>query len=377
VTRRVPFLNLAAVNARDQAAIERALLGVARSGRYLHGPQVEGFEHDWAHFVGVPHCVAVANGLDALRLTLRAWISLGRLAPGDEVIVPANTFIASALAVTDAGLALRLCDVDPRTYNMTLETLQAAITPATRAVMPVHLYGQLADIERIGSQCRAAGLLVLEDAAQAHGASLDGRIAGSFGDAAAFSFYPSKNLGALGDAGAVVTADVELAERVRTLANYGARERHHHDLPGFNSRMDEVQGAVLRVKLARLAADNAARRAIAARYENHLAHADVTTPAHPAHPDAHVWHLYVVRTGSRDDLIEHLRRHGIESSIHYRHTIDEHGAYAGAGFASQPVCRAAARRVVSLPMGPALPPDDCARVIDAIMAWQPDAHGHG
>jgi len=207
---------------------------------------------------------------------------------------------------------------------MSLETLQSAMTPATRAVMPVHLYGQLADIERIARHCRDAGLLVLEDAAQAHGASVAGRNAGSFGDAAAFSFYPSKNLGALGDAGAVVTSDAALAERVRMLANYGARERHRHQMPGFNSRMDEVQAAVLRVKLTSLCADNDARRAVAVRYGKDLAHAAIATPAHPAAPESHVWHLYVVRTPLRDHLIEHLRREGIEASIHYRQAIDEH-----------------------------------------------------
>jgi dTDP-4-amino-4,6-dideoxygalactose transaminase len=363
---RIPFLDLQAVNARYGDALQRAVAGVIASGRYLHGPEVEAFEREWAADVGVSHCVAVANGLDALRLTLRAWISLGRLAPGDEVIVPANTFIASALAVTEAGLTLRLCDVDPRTFNMSLETLQEAMTSATRAVMPVHLYGQLADIQEIGDFCRSAGVLVLEDAAQAHGASSVGRRAGSFGHAAAFSFYPSKNLGALGDAGAVVTDDAQLASRVRALANYGALERYRHEHLGSNSRMDEVQAAVLRVKLPFLAADNDARRRIAGRYAAWKAKR-VELPLAPKDSDRHVWHAFVVRTPDRDRVAARLLQTGIGTSIHYPHAVHEHEAYRG--LVHQPslvVAESLAREVLSMPIHPALGAESVAAVLDGL-----------
>jgi dTDP-4-amino-4,6-dideoxygalactose transaminase len=286
---------------------------------------------------------------------LRAWITLGRLVPGDEVIVPANTFIASALAVTDAGLTLRLCDVDPRTYNMTLETLQAAMTSATRVVMPVHLYGQLADIERIRAFCADAGALLLEDAAQAHGARLAGRLAGAFGDAGAFSFYPSKNLGALGDAGAVVTDDAALAARVRALASYGATERYRHDFRGVNSRMDEIQAAVLRVKLPFLDADNDARRRVALSYVPAATPRGIRWPAPPADAGAHVWHALVIRTDDRDVLMARLLAAGIETSIHYPRAINAHGAYRGLPASPPvPVAETLAREVVSLPIHPVL-----------------------
>jgi dTDP-4-amino-4,6-dideoxygalactose transaminase len=363
---RVPFLDLQAVNARYGDELQRAVAAVVASGRYLHGPEVETFEHEWAAEVGTTHCIAVANGLDALRLTLRAWITLGRLNPGDEVIVPANTFIASALAVTDAGLALRLCDVDPRTFNMSLETLQAAMTPATRAVMPVHLYGQLADIGRINDCCQDAGLLVLEDAAQAHGAAAGGRKAGAFGDAAAFSFYPSKNLGALGDAGAVVTDDAQLAGRVRALANYGAAERYRHDHVGLNSRMDEVQAAVLRVKLPFLAADNDARRRIARRYASCQA-STVKLPVAPEDGGSHVWHAFVVRTSDREAVAARLLQDGIGTSIHYPHAVHEHRAYRDAvPRPSVAVAESLAREVLSLPIHPALGSTAVTDVLNAL-----------
>ena len=367
----VPFLDLRAVNARYGERIQRAIADVLASGRYLHGAQVVSFEQAFAAFCGRRHCIAVANGLDALRLTLRAWVQVGRLAPGDEVIVPANSFVASALAVTDAGLVVRFADVDCATRNMTADTLRAAIGPRSRVVMPVHLYGQLADPQRIGDLCRSAGLLVLEDAAQAHGARHDTVHAGAFGDAGAFSFYPSKNLGALGDAGAVITDDDVLAAHVRAIANYGRTPDGDHAYLGVNSRMDELQAVVLRARLEGLDADNAVRRTIATRYGQELDASHVRLPAAPAHAGAHVWHIYAVTTERRDRLAAHLRARGIETSVHYRQALHRHPAYAASG-AHAPCAERLAERVLSLPIGPAMTSGQVDRVVAAVNAWRGD-----
>lgn len=367
----VPFLDLKKVNDRHSASISAAIAVTLASGRYLNGEQVAKFEQEFARWTGAAHCVTVANGLDALRLCLRAWISLGRLQPGDEVIVPANTFIATALAVTDSGLTLRLADVDPATRNVTCETIEAAITPATRVVMPVHLYGQLADIERIAKLCRSRGLLMLEDAAQAHGARARGRHAGTFGDAGTFSFYPAKNLGALGDAGAVVTEDPALADRVRTLANYGAPRRYHHDFAGTNSRMDELQAAVLRIKLQGLDADNARRRATALRYLSEIRNPQVRLPQPPPEAAQHVWHVFAVTVPEREAFMNHLAAHAIETLIHYPRVIHRQAAYRHAHLdARAPNAERLQDTIVSLPMSPVLDAEQINHVIACVNAWR-------
>ena len=325
----VPFIDLARINARFDTDLAAAYSRVLKSGRYLFGPETASFERAFAAWNGSTHCVTLANGLDALRLTLRAWMSLGLLAPEDEVVVPANSFIASALAVTECGLRVRFSDVSPDTFNMTVASLAAALTLRVRAVMPVHLYGQLAEIEPIRQLCRGKGLLLLEDAAQAHGARSGSTRAGCFGHAGSFSFYPVKNLGALSDAGCVVTEDPALAERVRVLGNYGSSRKYEHYFCGLNSRIDELQSAFLSVKLKRLDRDNARRRDIARRYRERLSSHFLRVPPEPPDPDSHVWHLFVITSPYRSSLRRHLEALNIETVIHYPRVIHEQPAYFG------------------------------------------------
>ena len=370
-TLRVPFLDLKRVNDRDAKALNAAVQDVIRSGHYLFGPQLAGFESEYAAYCGTQWCVGLANGLDALRLTLQAWVSLGRLERGDEVVVPANSFVASALAVEQAGLAVRFADVARDSFNVSVESVDAAITARTRVVMAVHLYGQLAVTAQLRALCKRRGLLLLEDAAQAQGALLANERAGALGDAAAFSFYPTKNLGALGDAGCVVTSDAALAERVRAIGNYGSASKYDHRWPGINSRLDEVQAALLRIKLARLDEDNHARRRIAARYHEGIRHDAVSLPAPPSAGGAHVWHIYAVRARQRDRLVEHLAARGVETLVHYPCIIPRQPLYAGR-YATEafPVAEALQQEVLSLPISPVMDDASVDYVIDAINAWR-------
>ena len=377
---RVPFLDVQRINSRFQREFDEAFSRVSRSGRYLFGAETEAFEHEFAAWNGSAHCVAVANGFDALRLTLRAWTSLDELAPGDEVIVPANSFIASALAVTESDLRVRFADVSANTFNVTVDTVSDVLSQKTRAIMAVHLYGQCADIERIRSLCGEKDLLLLEDAAQAHGARMGPRRVGTFGDAGGFSFYPAKNLGAMGDGGCVTTDDSLLAERVRMLGNYGATRKYVHDFRGSNSRIDELQAACLRIKLRYLDDDNARRREIARRYCGEIAHPLVTAPALPSDPESHVWHLFVVRTPHRASLVRHLEAHGVETLIHYPSVIHQQRAYFGcADHASAPIAELLQHQVLSLPISPVLEHRQVDHVIDAVNRWPgPDARpGNG
>jgi dTDP-4-amino-4,6-dideoxygalactose transaminase len=306
-----------------------------------------------------------------LRLALRAWISLGVLAPSDDVVVPANSFIASALAVTECGLNVRFADVNPVTFNVTAETIVAAVTARTRAVMPVHLYGQVSDIEAIRSLCTERKLLMLEDAAQAHGARSGSRMSGALGDAGGFSFYPTKNLGALGDAGCVVTNDANLAECIRTLGNYGARKKYFHELIGVNSRMDELQAAVLSVKLKYLDAENSRRREIARCYVEQIRNPLVTAPTLPADADSHVWHLFVITTPRRSSLVQYLQGSGIDTMVHYPRAIHLQPAFIGkVGAVHAPVSERLQNEILSLPIGPTMGDDQVEYVIDAVNAWR-------
>lgn len=365
----IPFLDLKALNLRFEAGFGDALHEVLGRGWYVKGEQVRAFESEWAAFCGVAHCVGVGNGLDALTLVLRAWIELGRLAPGDEVILPANTFIATALAVSQAGLVPVLVDPDAGDGNLSVAAAAAAITPRTRVLLPVHLYGRLADMEGFRALAQAHGLLLLEDAAQAHGAGLHGRAAGGFGDAAAFSFFPGKNLGALGDGGAVVTDDAELAACVASLGNYGSSRKYHHDRQGLNSRLDELQAAFLRVKLRHLAADNAERDQLARRYCEGIDNPLITLPGLPSAGERHAWHLFVVRCAARDALQAHLRAAGVETLVHYPLPIHRQRAYSDAQWPPLPVAESLADTVLSLPLYPGLAGQQ--RVIDACNAFRP------
>jgi dTDP-4-amino-4,6-dideoxygalactose transaminase len=363
----VPFLDLRAVYGELQAEIDAAVRRVVSSGWYVLGREVEGFEAEFAAYCGVRHCIGISNGLDALELALRGY----GIGAGDEVIVPANTFIASWLAVSRTGAVPVPVEPDEATHTIGAERIEPAITARTRAVMPVHLYGQPADMDPIVDLARRHGLKVIEDAAQAHGARYRRRRAGSLGDAAAFSFYPGKNLGAMGDGGALVTDDDDLAARVRRLRNYGSVVKYHHESQGFNARLDELQAAVLRVKLAHLDSWNQRRRTLAARYLEGLAQVPSLVLPHGPENVEPVWHLFVVRHSRRDDLQRHLSRAGVETLIHYPVPPHRSGAYAERGFSPGdfPVAERIAATVLSLPMGPHLTDGMQERVMEAVASF--------
>jgi dTDP-4-amino-4,6-dideoxygalactose transaminase len=358
----ISFLDVKSLNLRLKADFRSALDRVMESGTFILGHEVEAFEHEFAAYSGVQHCISVGNGLDALHLVLRAW----DLQPGDEVIVPSNTYIATWLAVEYAGGMPVPVEPDSETHNLDAALIEAAITPRTRAIMPVHLYGQPANMDDIVAIARRHGLKVLEDAAQAHGASLHGKRAGALGDAAGFSFYPGKNLGALGDGGAITTNDAELAKRVRMLRNYGSEFKYQHEAKGVNSRLDELQAAFLRIKLPLLDADNLRRKAIAARYGERLRGGTLKLPRVLPGADP-VWHLYVVRSAARDSLTARLHELGIGTLIHYPTPPHLQPAYRSMGARSGrfPIAETLANEVLSLPMGPHLTDDEVERVIEA------------
>jgi len=361
-----PFLDLKALMGRDEEALQEAFARVLRSGWYVLGPEVEAFEREFAQICGVDHVVGVGNGLDALTLILRAYRQLGRLAEGAEVILPGNTFIATALAVTEAGLVPVLVEPQESDFAISVAAVEAAITARAGAVIAVHLYGQLADMSGLRKLAQQHGLLLVEDSAQAHGARDEqGRVAGALGDAAGFSFFPVKNLGALGDAGAVATNDPALAGQVRKLRSYGSTEKYVHEIKGVNSRLDELQAALLRVRLRRLGEDAEHRRAIASRYLKGISHPAITLPSEPSSALSHVWHLFVVICAQRQALQEHLLRRGIPTLIHYPVPIHRQAAYAELGAMPLPVTERLATQVLSLPLYPGMTEDYVALVIDA------------
>lgn len=347
----IPFLDLGATYRELQAEIDAAVARVLASGWYILGPEVEAFEAEWAAWCGAAHAVGVANGLDALILALRAL----EIGPGDEVIVPSNTYIATWLAVSAVGARPVPVEPDPRTYNLDPERIAPAITPATRALLPVHLYGQPAHLEPMLALARQHQLYVVEDAAQAHGARYRGQRIGAHGDVVCWSFYPGKNLGAFGDAGAVTTQRADLAERIRVLRNYGSRVKYVNDEQGLNSRLDPIQAAVLRVKLAHLESWTQRRRELAALYQAELAGSGLTLPHVPDWADP-AWHLYVVRTPKRAALQQRLQAAGVGTLIHYPIAPHMQQAYAALGLAPEqlPLARQLADEVLSLPMGPHL-----------------------
>ncbi|MEI7036678.1 DegT/DnrJ/EryC1/StrS family aminotransferase [Fulvimonas yonginensis] len=349
----VPFLSLKEVNARHADELKAAAARVIDSGWYILGEELAAFEREFAAWCGVRHAIGVGNGLDALALLLRGYLELGRLAEGDEVILPGNTFIASFLAVTGNRLKAVPVEPDPGTFNLDPAAVAAAIGPRTRAVMAVHLYGQLADMAALRALAGQRGLLLIEDAAQAHGAAWDGRRAGAFGDAAGFSFFPAKNLGALGDAGAVTTDDDALAHCIRALRNYGSQSKYAHPLRGTNSRLDELQAALLRVKLRYLDEDVRLRRQVAQRYLHGIDHPGITLPR-VVREEAHAWHLFVVRSRQRDALQRHLQAHGIQTQVHYPLPPHRQPAYADLHETHLPVTERLHEEVLSLPMSPTL-----------------------
>jgi dTDP-4-amino-4,6-dideoxygalactose transaminase len=309
---KVPFLDLKTPHQELKAELEAAFSRVLDSGWYILGKELESFEAQFAEYSGVAHCIGVGNGLDAIHLLLEAY----GIGPGDEVLVPSNTFIATWLAVTRTGATPVPVEPDLRTYNIDPAAIEAAVTPRTAAIIPVHLYGQPADMEPINRIAERHKLVVIEDAAQAQGARYQGRPVGSLGHSAATSFYPGKNLGALGDGGAVLTHDATIADKVRELRNYGSKLKYRHDKLGYNSRLDEMQAALLKIKLSALDARNSQRKKIAQRYTNALIQTEIQSPHVPTWADP-VWHLYVVRTSRRDQLQRHLKSKGVETLVHY------------------------------------------------------------
>jgi dTDP-4-amino-4,6-dideoxygalactose transaminase len=364
----VPFLDLKSPYHELREELDAAYRRVAESGWYILGEEVEAFEREFAAYCGMKHCIGVGNGLEALHLILRAY----GIGVGDEVIVPANTYIATWLAVSYAGAVPVPVEPDARTCNLNPALVEAAITPRTRALLPVDLYGQPADMDPIRDIAHRHGLKVIEDAAQAHGALYKGRKAGSLGDAAGWSFYPGKNLGALGDAGAVTTNDDEVADRLRVLRNYGSRVKYYNEVKGFNSRLDPLQAAFMRVKLPHLDEWNRRRKSIAAGYLKALA--DVEGLQLPFVPEGMEpsWHLFVVRHPDRAGLQGHLTQAGIGTLIHYPVPPHLSNAYAemGSKVGDFPITEDLAQTVLSLPMGPHLQPDQMQTVIDSIDSYK-------
>ncbi|UZE28251.1 DegT/DnrJ/EryC1/StrS family aminotransferase [Pseudomonas asplenii] len=349
----IPFLDLKSVNHEYADELKAACARVIDSGWYIGGAELARFETAFAQYCRVPFAVGTGNGLDALILVLRAWKQQGRLNVGDEVIVPGNTFIATVSAVMETGLTPVLVDIDPVTHNLDCAAVEAAISPATRVLLPVHLYGQMAPMPQLMELAERHDLLVLEDCAQAHGAQLDGRKAGQWGHAAAFSFYPGKNLGALGDGGAVVTSDEALAQLVRALGNYGSNVKYRHDYPGVNSRLDEIQAAMLSVKLSHLDTDAERRRQVAERYLSAVSNPLIKLPG-VTERAAHVWHLFVVECLERDALKEHLAQRGIQTATHYPLAIPAQAPYKALKLSPAMEAMNLHERILSLPIYPTL-----------------------
>lgn len=377
MTKRYPFLDLALVNEPYMDEMCLAAQRVIRSGRYIGGEEVIDFQRELGRYLNVPYVVGVSNGLDALRLILRALIELGRLTQGDKVIVPANTYIASVLAITDAGLTPVLTDPDPTTLNISAQSISTAIDthPDIKAVMPVHLYGRVAWGEDIRKIISDNNLLVIEDSAQAIGARshIDGlysghNSAGALGHAAAFSFYPTKNTGALGDAGAVTTHDKSLADTVRALANYGADRRYHNVYQGYNCRLDPLQAAMLRVKLPHNDDENRARMQSARLYDQLITHPDVVKPPLPEFEDECVWHQYVIRikNGNRDLMQKRLGMAGVETDIHYAVPLHLQPCYAQLSHVPLPVTEMTASELLSLPIARGTTLEDVAAIAEII-----------
>ncbi len=365
----IKFLDLEKVTASHGEEINEAVTRVVNSGWYLQGKENEKFEKDFADYIGTEHCVGCANGLDALIWIFRAYVEMGVMKPGDEVIVPANTYIASILAISENGLVPVLVEPDINTYQIDPEKIEATITPRTKAILIVHLYGQCAYTEKIGELCKKYNLKLIEDNAQAHGCRFDGKRTGSLGDAAGHSFYPGKNLGALGDAGAVTTNDSELAKVIRAVANYGSAKKYVFKYTGRNSRLDEIQAAVLDVKLMHLDDDNERRKQIAEMYINRITNPAVITPK-VADRDAHVFHIFPIRTEKRDELQKYLTEHGVQTNIHYPIAPHKQECYRDWNSWSFPITEKIHAEELSLPISPVLTDEEVNEVIRLINEWE-------
>ena len=366
----IKFLDIQKITSSFEPDISNAIARVVKRGWFLLGEEVKAFEKAYADYIGSKHCIGVANGLDALRLILKAYMELGVMEEGDEIIVPANTFIASMLAISDNRLKPVLVEPSMDTYNLDTSLIEQQITPRTRAIMMVHLYGKVHWPKELEAIAKKYGLLIIEDNAQAVGARIqDSRRSGSLGDASGHSFYPGKNLGALGDGGAVCTNNDELAEMVRALANYGSSQKYVHDYRGLNSRLDEIQAAVLGVKLSRLDADNQRRREVAQYYLDHIVHPDIILPGtrtSALESSDHVWHLFVIRHPRRDLLQKYLKDQGIQTLIHYPIPPHRQLAYKGWNELDFPVTEQIHNTVLSLPVSPVMSGEERKQVVETI-----------
>ncbi len=362
-------IDLGISNARFHEELLDATARVIRSGRYILGPEADIFEKEFAQYCGAAYAVGVGSGLSALTLILRAYREMGRIMPGAEVIVPANAYIAAILAITENGLKPVLIEPHPETFNLDPLLASEAVNERTAAILAVHMYGQVSAMGELHELAEQHGLLLLEDCAQAHGARYQGKRAGSLGDAAGFSFFPTKNLGALGDGGAITTDDKALVEMVRALRNYGSKQKNLNPYRGVNSRLDEIQAAYLSVKIRYLDEDNERRRATALYYLQHIKNDLIRLPCCVS-PESHVWHLFVVRCEKRDRLQAHLAEHGIETLIHYPVPPHRQAAYQEWAQLSLPITESIHAQVLSLPIGPTLAIDTSATIAEQVNAFK-------
>lgn len=362
----IKFLDLQKVNLQHQEEIESRLLQVFRSGWYLLGQELSNFENNLSKYIGVKHAIGVANGLDALRLILRGYIEMGVMNPGDEILVPSNTYIASILAISDNGLVPVLVEPDIHTYNIDITKIEEKITSKTKGILIVHLYGRTVFSDNLTDIAEKHNLKIIEDNAQAIGARWNDKKTGNLGDAAGFSFYPGKNLGALGDAGGITTNDEELAKTIRALANYGSNQKYVNIYQGLNSRLDEIQASVLDIKLKYIDEENTLRKNIAKRYISEISNSKIVLPENPVNEDEHVWHLFVIRTENRDDLQKYLTENGVQTLIHYPIPPHKQQAYKEWNNLSFPISEKIHDQVLSLPISPVMNAEDIQKVIELL-----------
>ena len=357
----ISFLDLKTINSQYKEEIQASIKRVLDSGWYILGKEIGEFEREFGNYCGAQHCIGVANGLDALILIIRAY----DIGAGDEIIVPANTYIASILAITANGATPVLVEPDINTYNIDLTKIEEKITTKTKAILAVHLYGQTADMEKINKIAEKYGLIVIEDSAQAHGAYFNNKRTGNLGDASGFSFYPGKNLGALGDGGAITTNNDELAEKLRALRNYGSHVKYENIVKGVNSRLDEIQAAVLRIKLKYLDEDNDKRRLVAKFYRDHITNQQIILPS-VSNEDSHVWHLFVIRTSNREKLQNYLMENNIQTIIHYPIPPHKQKAYSEWSELKLPITEKIHNEVLSLPISPIIKKQEIEKVVEII-----------
>ena len=362
----IKFLDLQKINDKHKSEFKVVFDSVLESGWYILGKEVEKFENEFATYCGTRYCLGVANGLDALILIIEAYKQLGLMKDGDEIIVPSNTYIASILAISKAGLIPVLVEPDPKTFLIDPTKIEEKITSKTKAILPVHLYGRLCDISAIKKIATKFGLKIIEDSAQSHGAIMEGKRSGNLGDASGFSFYPGKNLGALGDAGAITTNDDELAETLKALRNYGSHKKYENLYQGINSRLDELQAGLLSIKLKYLDAETNIRRNIAERYNSEILNPKITVPQLPSDRNEHAWHLYVIEVKEREVVQQYLAEKGVQTLIHYPIPPHKQQAYREWNNLSYPISEKMHREVLSLPISPVMTYEDVSKVIEAV-----------